>query len=98
MTVAPAGMLTFAPIAVMTPFAKTIVPFAIGAEVTGTIVALRIANVLLVPGLLMITDWAKSCVVKKRSVAATFILRRADAEGPVGKCDAGPSPRFAGSG
>jgi hypothetical protein len=35
MTVALAGTLTFAPTAVMTPFAKTIVPLGIGAEVTG---------------------------------------------------------------
>ena len=44
----------------MTPFAKTIVPFAIGAEVTGTIVALRMATVGFLPGLLRITDCAKS--------------------------------------
>src|SRR5438477_13202222 len=59
MTVASFGTFAFAPTAVMTPFAKTIVPFEIGAEVTGTIVALRIANVPFLPGLLMTTDCAK---------------------------------------
>ena len=56
MTVAPAGMATFAPTAVMMPLAKTIVPFAIGAEVTGTIVALRMATVGFLPGLFRMTD------------------------------------------
>ena len=38
-------MAALVPTAVMIPFANTIVPFAIGALVTGTIVALRIATV-----------------------------------------------------
>src|SRR6266849_5162641 len=73
MTMAPAGTLALAPMAVITPFEKTIVPFAIGADVTGTMVALRIANVPFFPGLLMITDCAKSCVAKK-SATATFLV------------------------
>ena len=35
MTVAPLGMLTAVPIAVITPFEKTMVPLLIGCEVTG---------------------------------------------------------------
>src|SRR3954453_2365737 len=58
MTVAFAGMATFAPTAVMTPLLKTIVPLGIVAEETGTMVALRMATSGFLPGLLMITDWA----------------------------------------
>src|SRR5437588_496159 len=59
MTVAFAGICADAPIAVMTPFEKTIVPFGMVAEETGTMVALRMATVSFLPGLLMMTDWAE---------------------------------------
>src|SRR2546425_120072 len=62
MTVAFAGMVTLAPTAVMRPFENTIIPFGIVAEVTGTIVALRMAIVGFLPGLLGMTDWAKADV------------------------------------
>src|SRR3954449_2932111 len=60
MTVAFAGICADAPTAVMTPFENTIVPFGMGAEETGTIVALRMATVSFLPGLLMITDCANA--------------------------------------
>src|SRR4051794_22647345 len=58
MTVAFAGICADAPTAVMTPFEKTIVPLGMVAEETGTIVALRMATVSFLPGLLMMTDCA----------------------------------------
>src|SRR3954468_11207087 len=60
MTVAFAGICADAPTAVMTPFENTIVPFGMAAEETGTIVALRMATVSFLPGLLMITDCANA--------------------------------------
>src|SRR5581483_6805756 len=74
MTVAPAGMVTFAPTAVITPLEKTIVPFGIGAEVTGTIVALRIATVGFLPLLLRITDCAQTLPQKNASANANRLL------------------------
>src|SRR5438874_7717577 len=68
MTVASAGTFTFAPTAVMTLFENTIVPFAIGVDVTGTIVALRIAKVGFLPLLLRMTEWAKSGSARRRIV------------------------------
>src|SRR5712691_7764488 len=90
MTVAPAGMATFAPTAVITPLSKTIVPFGIGAEVTGTMVALRIANAGFLPGLFMITDCPNRLPAKNAQVKA-MVRRRRPSPGlrP-------PSPRFAG--
>src|SRR3954466_1317339 len=44
----------------MTPFENTIVPFGMLGEETGTIVALRMATVSFLPGLLMITDCANA--------------------------------------
>src|SRR3954452_7022395 len=60
MTVAFAGICADAPTAVMTPLEKTIVPFGMVAEETGTIVALRMATVSFLPGLLMMTDFANA--------------------------------------
>src|SRR4051794_24164105 len=60
MTVAFAGICADAPTAVMTPLEKTIVPFGMVAEETGTIVALRMATVSFLPGLLMMTDCANA--------------------------------------
>src|ERR1051326_7729575 len=74
MTVAFAGTFTFAPMAVMTPFAKMMVPFAIGAEVTGTMFALRIANVPFVPGLLTMTDCARSGAARTKAASVLIIL------------------------
>src|SRR5213083_1730187 len=92
MTVAPAGMATFAPTAVITPLSKTIVPFGIGAEVTGTMVALRMANAGFLPGLFMITDCPNRLPAKNAQVRA-MVRRRRPSPGlrP-------PSPRFAGRG
>src|SRR5437773_8942951 len=74
MAVAPAGMATFAPTAVITPLSKTIVPFGIGAEVTGTMVALRMANAGFLPGLFMITDCPKRLPAKNAQVRAMVRL------------------------
>src|SRR3954451_19085544 len=60
MTVAFAGFCADAPTAVMTPFENTIVAFGMVAEETGTIVALRMATVSFLPGLLIITDCANA--------------------------------------
>src|ERR1043166_8201674 len=72
MIVAFAGICADAPTAVMTPFEKTIVPFGMGAEETGTIVALRMAIVPFLPGLLMMTDCANAD--DARSIARTKAL------------------------
>src|SRR3954470_5603797 len=76
MTVAFAGICAEAPIAVMTPFEKTIVPFGIGAEETGTIVALRMATVDFLPGLLMMTDCAERDAATKNIRNAPASRRR----------------------
>src|SRR5881227_1296510 len=57
-----------APKAVITPLTITMVPLAIGAEVTGIIVALRMANVPFRPGLFMITDCPKRLPATKAQV------------------------------
>src|SRR5205809_7448749 len=74
MTVAPAGMATFAPTAAITPLSKTIVPFGIGTEVIGTIVALRMANAGFLPGLFMITDCPNRLPAKNAQVRAMVRL------------------------
>src|SRR5437868_6796550 len=76
MTVAFAGMFTLAPMAVMTPLEKTIVPFGMAAEETGTMVALRMAIVAFLPGLLMMTDWANIDIVNKHGSNAPASRRR----------------------
>src|SRR5256885_1919569 len=60
MTVPFAGICAEAPTVVMTPFEKTIVPFGMVADETGTIVALRMATVAFLPGLLMMADCANA--------------------------------------
>src|SRR5258707_15695850 len=76
MTVAFAGIVALAPTAVITPFEKTMVPFGMGAEETGTIVALRMAMVDFLPGLLMITDWAESDPAMTKASNAPASRRR----------------------
>src|SRR6266850_363543 len=96
MTVAPAGMATFAPTAVITPLSKTIVPLGIGADVTGTMVALRMANAGFLPGLFMITDCPNRLPAKNAQVRA-MVRRRRTSPGPSLRSGP-PSPRFAGRG
>src|SRR5215212_10805400 len=74
MTVASAGTFALAPTAVIAPFENTIVPFAIGADVTGTMVALRIAYVPLRPVLLRIVDCANALDAIS-SAAMSAVLR-----------------------
>src|SRR5205809_2548966 len=100
MTVAPAGIATFAPTAVITPLSKTIVPFGIGAEVTGTMVALRMANAGFLPGLFMITDCPNRLPAKNAQVRA-MVRRRRPSPGPSPSLRSGSGPRsarFAGRG
>src|SRR5688572_26371863 len=76
MTVAPAGIVTFAPMAAIVPFDNTIVPLAIGALVTGTMVALRMAITVLRPGLLRIVDCASALEAISRSATASVLRIR----------------------
>src|ERR1700754_4311914 len=76
MTVAPEGTLTFVPTAVMTPFANTRVPFAIAGPLTGTMVALRMAVVVLRPVELGIVDCANAldATTSRETASALRIL------------------------
>src|SRR5689334_474279 len=72
MTVAPDGTLAPAPTAVMTPFANTIVPFAMTGPLTGTMVALRMATVPLRPVELRIVDCAKAPDANSSAIASAL--------------------------